>query len=75
MVHLNIRSLVNKYEQLKLELVNSGIDIVSTSETWLSNGVHSNLIQIPGYNVIRLDRNFCDVDTGLLKRGGGLAIY
>ena len=75
MVHLNIRSLVNKYEQLKLELVNSGIDIFSTSETWLSNGVHSNLIQIPGYNVIRLDRSFCDVDTGLLKRGGGLAIY
>ena len=72
MLHLNVRSLVNKYDQLKLELENSLIDIFSVSETWLSAGVNSNILQLDGYNLIRCDRSFSDADTGLLKRGGVL---
>ena len=74
-VHLNIRSLVNKYEQLKIELENSKIDIFSISETWLTEGVGSNILGITGYNLEKHDRKFVDVETGLLKRGGGLCIY
>ena len=75
LIHLNIRSLINKYEQLKLELANISVDIFSISETRLAAGVSTDIIQIPGYNIIRYDRNHIDYDTGLPKRGGGLAIY
>ena len=30
---------------------------------------------IKGYNLQRSDRHFVDVDTGIIKRGGGLCIY
>ena len=73
MFHLNIRSLVNKHDQLKIELEKSRIDIFSISETWLTAGVDSNILQIPGYSMSRHDGTH--VDTGLPKRGGGLAIY
>ena len=74
-IHLNIRSLVNKYEQLKYELENNEVDIFSISESWLTEGVSTNILNITGYNLIRHDRHFIDVDTGLPKRGGGLCIY
>ena len=75
MFHLNIRSLVNKYEQLKIELEKTKIEIFSISETWLTAGVNPNILQISGYNLIRYDRAMVDIDKGLPKRGGGLAIY
>ena len=74
-VHLNIRSLVNKYEQLKYELENVNIDIFCVSETWLTEGVSSNILNIKGYNLERHDRHASDIDTGIPKRGGGLCIY
>ena len=74
-VHLNIRSLVNKYEQLKLELEYTNIYIFSVSETWLTEGVNSKILNIKGYNLERHDRCLIDVDTGIPKRGGGLCIY
>ena len=40
-MHLNIRSLVSKYEQLKYELESCNVDIFSISETWLTEGVCS----------------------------------
>ena len=49
--------------------------IFSVSETWLTTGVSSNILQITGYNLLRCDRSFCDPDNGLIKRGGGLALY
>ena len=75
MVYLNIRSLVNKYNQINIELEKSMIDIFSISETWLTTGVDSNILQIKSYNLIRHDRSHIDTDTGIAKRGGGLAIY
>ena len=47
LVHLNIRSLINKYDQLKMELNKSTVDIFSISETWLTAGVDSKKMQIP----------------------------
>ena len=74
-VHLNIRSLVNKYEQVKFKLENADIDIFSISETWLTEGLSSNILNINGYNLERFDREIIEIDTGLPKRGGGLCIY
>ena len=72
---MNIRSLVNKYEQLKCSLESNNVDIFSISETWLTEGVNSNILNINGYNFERFDWQFVDVDTGLRKRVGGLCIY
>ena len=63
MFYLNIRSLVNKYEQLKIELEKPKIKIFSTSETWLTAGVNSKILQISGYNIRRRDRAMVDIDT------------
>ena len=72
---MNIRSLVNKFEQLKIELEDVDIDIFGITETWLTEGVSSNILNIKGYNIERSDRCFNDIETGLPKRGGGLCIY
>ena len=65
--HINIRSIVNKTEQMEHLLSDSNIDIVGVSESWLTHSSSTAAISIPGYNVFRKDR-----ETG---RGGGILIY
>ena len=57
MVHLNIRSLLPKIDQLRLALQNSKIQVVTFSETWLHPHLDSTLINIPGYKTFRIDRD------------------
>lgn len=69
--HLNVRSLLAKIDQLKLDLVNNKgpkPDIMTLSETWLDNSVGDEEVNIPGYSILRLDRQ-------QNKSGGGVAIY
>lgn len=68
LVGLNVRSLTAKHCQIEAELTANKIDILSVSETWLTNATHNNLLRVPGYKIFRLDRK-----SG--KRGGGLAVY
>ena len=42
------------------------LDIIGLSETWLSAGNSSDSIGVPGYTLVRNDRE---------RRGGGVAIY
>ena len=51
------------------------MDIFSISETWLTEGINLNILNINGYNLQRYDRQIIDVDTGMAKREGGLCIY
>ena len=46
-MHLNIRSLTSKLDQLRTMLGNNNIDIFSMSETWLHAGIRSNILSIP----------------------------
>ena len=71
-VHLNIRSLVKKIDQLRLIIEGSNIDIIRLSESWLHPRVDFHLIAIQGYRAYRLDRSM--VHTGK-KRGGGVITY
>ena len=66
---------MSKYDQLRCELENNTVDVFSVSETWFTEGVSSNILNTDGYNLQRFDGHFVDVDTGMLKRGGGLCIY
>ena len=73
-VHLNIRSLPRKIDQLRTILQGSNIDIVTLSETWLHAKVDSQMIDIQGYISYRLDRNTQNTNSKT-KRGGGLIAY
>ena len=74
MGHLNVRSLVNKIDLLRLDLPRSGFDIFTVAETWLNTTVEEKLTTIHGYNFVRLDRQVQRTD-GQTKSGGGLGIY
>ena len=65
--HQNLRSLNNKFNEVYTRLVGSRVDFNSYSETWLSGDTTANEIDIPGYNLIRVDREH--------KGGGGVCLY
>lgn len=62
--HLNVRSILNCFNELK-DIV-SDFDIFAISETWLDDSVLSETISISGYSFFRSDRQ---------GRGGGVAFY
>ena len=76
-LHLNIRSLLKKIDQLRVILEPSNIDIFTISETWLHPKIENHLINVQGYTAYRLDRGHCiTTKKGLTtKRGGGLLTY
>ena len=75
-VHLNVRSILSKgkFDSLKIQILESQAHFITISETWLVNKYDSKLIEIPGYNFIRLDRSWKDKGNNI-KKGGGLGIY
>ena len=75
LVHLNMRSLYcrNKFDMFKQQLLNSNIDVFCISESWLRESLTSNIIDIPGYKLSRLDRNWSENNN--IKKGGGLCMY
>ena len=66
--HLNVRSLWSKIELLKHQIPKSNIPIFAISETWLTPSTTNNLINLPNYNFLRLDRE-------IKKAGGGIGVY
>ena len=71
LIHLNIRSLLPKIDQLRVALLNNPVDIITLSETWLNPKLDSAVVAIPGYKQYRLDRK----GPCKKERGGGLLIY
>lgn len=63
---LNVRSLVPHYSDIKSILLQEKYDILGISETWLSQNIIDNQIQISNYRFIRVDRT---------TRGGGVGMY
>uniref|UniRef100_A0A1W7R6J3 Putative reverse transcriptase n=1 Tax=Aedes albopictus TaxID=7160 RepID=A0A1W7R6J3_AEDAL len=68
--HINVQSLCarkcSKFEELKRIVSDSKIDIACFTETWMDSSISDSMINIPGFNVIRNDRN---------RHGGGICIY
>ena len=64
--HLNVGSLTKHFDEIKLLLLNSKIDILTLSETHLVDLIGNNELDIRNYNFARLDRN---------RSGGGIAMY
>ena len=56
-IKINVRSLRNKVDDLKLFLEAIPYEILSITETWLCEDICYNLLQIDGYRFERRDRN------------------
>ena len=66
--HLNVHSLRNKIEEIKILLSDCSIHILALSETWLNEDRDLNCeYEIDGYTMSRFDR--------LHREGGGSIIY
>ena len=73
-VHMNVRSLMNKFSEVKPFLTRSSPDVLLLSETWTQPELPMSLFSVPNYNHWRFDRQTVR-DNGLRKQGGGLCIY
>lgn len=63
---LNINSLTRHIDELRILLVDNSLDVLSLNETKLDNSIEDSEIHIPGYEIIRRDRN---------RHGGGVCFY
>lgn len=64
--HVNIRSLVPSFADLKCLLLHEEFHILAVTETWLSPEYPDALVDVPGYQLFRMDR---------VSRGGGIGVY
>ena len=74
MVHMNVRSMVNKFSELKLFLATNSPDVLILSETWAHEGYPESFFSVTHYNHWRYDRQAMR-PNGKPKQGGGLCIY
>lgn len=63
---LNVRSLTLHFADFKTLIGQEQYDIIGVSETWLTENIPSNSVEVEGYNFIRKDRG---------TRGGGVGLY
>lgn len=61
-----MRSLYPKLAQVHYIIKHYSLDILGLNETWLSSDVNDHELSLPGYDIIRKDRN---------RRGGGVCIF
>ena len=73
--HLNAQSIRNKTDELSIYVQKLKFDVFTISETWLTPSFPSNLLQIEGFSLSRLDRNWNANNQTQPKKGGGVAVY
>ncbi|XP_031334516.1 uncharacterized protein LOC116164468 [Photinus pyralis] len=66
--HLNTRSLMANFSDLKEMLIFKKYDVLAVTETWLTSRISTIAVDILGYTFVRSDR-VCE------KRGGGVGMY
>lgn len=69
MASLNINSLIAHIDELRVYININKIDIMCINETKLDSSVKDHEVCLPGYEIIRRDRN----KNG--RNGGGICIY
>ena len=65
-IHINVRSIVNKMDQMRFLARSTNAAVVAVSETWLDESIYDSEVKIPGYSILRNDRN---------RDGGGVCLY
>lgn len=67
-IFLNIRSLLANFALFQADFMYSRSMIIGLTETWLTANTISNLVELKGFTLCRLDRR-------VKKRGGGVLLY
>ena len=65
-IHLNARSLLPKLDELNVLASKTKAAVIDVSETRLDDSVEDSEVELPGYSILRHDRN---------RNGGGVCIY
>ena len=72
--HLNVRSLIDKIDCIRIMLADEPIDIFCLSETWATANHTTQLLNVDGYSLVLKNRQ-TKTGTGATTRGGGIAYY
>jgi len=64
--HINIRSLRAHFDNFVDYVIEADHDVIAVSESWLSHEIADDVVNVPGYKIVRCDR---------LTHGGGVALY
>ena len=64
--HLNIRSIVNKMDELRMFCENHAPHVISINETWLDHTISDGEVHIEGYSLLRRDK---------VRNKGGVLVY
>ena len=76
MAHFNIRSLTSKWENFKFHFMNSNLQVLGVSETWLNDSLPSEMFNLSDkYLFYRNDRNWKDPNSNIIKKGGGVGLF
>ena len=74
--HINVRSMTNKWELLKMNFMSTNLHVIGLSETWLNSKLPNDLYLLSDdFTLIRNDRNWKDLNATTIKKGGGVATY
>ena len=68
--YANVRSIVNKRDELELYVFEEKPDIIGITESWAFEDIQDSELNIDGYSMIRKDRIL-----GEKLRGGGIILY
>jgi hypothetical protein len=70
--HINCNHLVPHINELRIMLQNSGVDVIGVGETFLTDSISSEVVEVQGYRFVRNDRS-------VLARpgtaGGGVGLF
>ena len=73
--HLNLQSINNKTDLLKIQIEQMRFHVFTFSESWLHAGVPDNMLRVNGYNLVRFDRKWKEDNMPHVKKGGGVGMY
>ena len=73
-IHINCRSLVNKFEELVAIIEELYPDIICLTETWFDDSIPKQAYIPEGYSIIRKDRDETFKQRYGRNKGGGIAV-
>ena len=74
--HLNVRSILNKWETFQTQFENSNTHILGLSETWLNDRIPPNFLKLSNdFTFLRNDRNWIENNSNNIKKGRGVGLF
>lgn len=62
--HINLGTFKKHKHEIEMIINNTGLDVLAVSETWFTDAINSNKVNIPGSTLLRHDRKRTDLVKG-----------